>query len=150
MKTGYNFDPINNTLTISASFAKKASKVGSEEYEIMFKLRKDYPNLKVVKEEKTAKKQLAYKEMEDFINLHRNKDELLKAFAGAKTLSRFHSMPYSFVRAWFEKTFPYFKDGSYGMDADGFIVAAKPQATELKVVEETTEETAGDQEEKAS
>lgn len=145
MKTGYNYDAINNTVTISASFAKKASQVGSAEYNIMLKLRKDYPNLKVVKEEKTGKAQLTYKTMEEFINLHRNKDELLKAFASAKTLSKFHSMPFTFVKAWFEKTFPYFKDGSYEMDAEGFIVEVKPQANGLQVVNDDTEETAGEQ-----
>ena len=121
MKTGYNYDAINNTVTISASFAKKASQVGSAEYDIMLKLRKDYPNLKVVKEEKTAKKQLTYKEMAEFISLHHNGDELKKAFEAAKTLSKFHSMPFSFVKAWFEKTFPYFKDGNYTLDNDGKI-----------------------------
>ena len=147
MKTGYTFDSITNTVTISASFAKKASQVGSAEYDIMLKLRKDYPNLKVVKEEKTAKKQLTYKEMADFISLHRNSDELMKAFESAKTLSRFHSMPFTFVKAWFEKTFPYFKDGNYKMDAEGCIVEVKPQTSELKVVENDTDETAGNQEE---
>ena len=121
MKTGYNYDAINNTVTISAAFAKKASQVGSAEYDIMLKLRKDYPNLKVVREEKTGKAQLTYKTMEEFINLHRNKDELKKAFEGAKTLSKFHSMPFSFVKKWFENKFPYFKEGNYEMDAEGKI-----------------------------
>lgn len=136
MKTGYNFDPINNTLTISASFAKKASKVDSAEYDIMLKLRKDYSNLKVVKEEKTAKKQLTYKDMEAFIKLHRNSDELLKAFAGAKTLSRFHAMPFTFVKDWFGKQFPYFGDENLEMDADGFIVV-KPSAENPASEDET-------------
>ena len=150
MKTGYNYDAINNTVTISAAFAKKASQVGSAEYDIMLKLRKDNPNLKIEKEVKTGKAQLTYKTMEEFIKLHRNNDELLKAFASAKTLSKFHSMPFTFVKAWFEKTFPYFKDGSYEMDEEGFIVEVKPQSSELKVVENDTEDTAGDQVEKAS
>ena len=150
MKTGYNYDAINNTVTISAPFAKKASQVGSAEYDIMLKLRKDYPNLKVVKEEKIGKAQLTYKTMEEFINLHHNKDDLKKAFESVKTLSKFHSMPFTFVKAWFEKTFPYFKDGSYEMNAEGFIVEVKPQAKELRVVENDAEETASDQEEKAS
>ena len=128
MKTSYNYDAITNTVTISTPFAKKASQVGSEEYEIMLKLRKDYPNLKVMKEEKTGKAQLTYKTMEDFIKLHRNKDELLKAFNSAKTLSKFHSMPFSFVKDWFMRTFPYYKTGNYEMDQDGFVVEVKPQA----------------------
>ena len=150
MKTGYTFDNMTNTVTISASFAKKASQVGSAEYDIMLKLRKDYPSLKVVKEEKNGKAQLTYKTMKDFINLHRNKDELLKAFEGARTLSKFHSMPYTFVKDWFTKQFPYYEVGNYAMDDDGFIVAVNPQTNELKLVDETTEETVGDQEEKAS
>ena len=128
MKTSYNYDAITNTVTISAPFAKKASQVGSEEYEIMLKLRKDYPNLKVVKEEKTGKAQLTYKTMEEFIKLHRNEVDLLKAFNSAKTLSKFHSMPFSFVKDWFMRTFPYYKTGNYEMDQDGFVVEVKPQA----------------------
>lgn len=147
MKTGYNFDQTTNTVTISTSFAKKASQVGTPEYDILLKLRKDNPKLKIEKEVKTGKAQLTYKMMEEFINLHRNKVELKAAFESAKTLSRFHSMPFTFVKAWFEKTFPYFKDGNYEIDADGFIVEVKPQTSELKVVENDTEETAGDQEE---
>ena len=126
MKTGYNFDQTTNTVTISSSFAKKASQVGTPEYDILLKLRKDNPNLKIEKEVKTGKPQLTYKTMEEFINLHHNKVELKKAFENAKTLSRFHSMPFSFVKAWFEKTFPYFKDGNYEMDAEGCIVGVKP------------------------
>ena len=150
MKNGYNYDAISNTVTISNTFAKKASQVGSEEYEIMLKLRKDYPNLKVMKEEKTGNAQLTYKKMEDFINMHRNKDGLLKAFKSAKTLSKFHSMPYTFVKNWFNETFPYFDGGNYTTDGDGFIVEkptekkeepseTKPQETatpELSVVED--------------
>ena len=126
MKTGYNFDQTTNTVTISSSFAKKASQIGTPEYDILLKLRKDNPNLKIEKEVKTGKPQLTYKTMEEFINLHHNKVELKNEFDNAKTLSRFHSMPFSFVKAWFEKTFPYFKDGNYEMDAEGCIVEVKP------------------------
>ena len=52
MMNGYNYDALNNTLTISASFAKKTSKVGSPEYCVILKLRRDFPNLTIMKEEK--------------------------------------------------------------------------------------------------
>ena len=139
MKNGYNYDAINNTVTISSTFAKKASQVGSEEYEIMLKLRKDYPNLKVMKEEKTGNAQLTYKKMEEFINMHRNKDGLLKAFKSAKTLSKFHSMPYTFVKNWFNETFPYFDGGNYTTDEDGFIVE-KPNEKKEKSPEDKPQE----------
>jgi hypothetical protein len=68
MKTGYNFDQTTNTVTIFSSFAKKASQVSTLEYDILLKLRKDNPNLKIEKEVKTGKAQLTYKMMEEFIN----------------------------------------------------------------------------------
>ncbi len=122
MKTGYNFDQITNTVTISAPFAKKASQVGTPEYDILLKLRKDNPNLKIEKEVKTGKAQLTYKTMEEFIRLHRDSEALLKEFVGAKTLSKFHSMPFTFVKNWFLKTFPYYgKEDAYTLDAEGKI-----------------------------
>lgn len=139
MKNGYDYDVINNTVTISATFAKKASQVGSAEYEIMLKLRKDHPKMKVLKEEKTGKQQLTYKTMEEFIKLHRNSDKLLKAFTGAKTLSKFHSMPYSFVKGWFTKTFPYYESGNFMTDDDGFIVE-KPVEKEAGTTEDKPQE----------
>ena len=60
MKTGYTFDQTTNTVTISSPFAKKASQVGTAEYNILLKLRKDNPNLKIEKEVKTGKAQLTY------------------------------------------------------------------------------------------
>ena len=140
MKNGYNYDVLNNTLTISESFAKKASKVGTAEYEILLRLRKDYPSLKIQKEEKgKASKQITFKMMEDFINAHRNATELKVQFNGVRKLAKFHSMPYLFVKEWFEDTFPYFKDGNYTLDKDGFIVDNTNLTTEIKMVQEVKE-----------
>ncbi len=137
MKNGYNYDVMSNTLTISESFAKKASKVGTAEYEIMLKLRKDYPSLKIQKEEKgKASKQITFKTMEDFINAHRNATELKTQFNGIRKLAKFHAMPYLFVKNWFEETFPYFKDGNYTLDKDGFIVDSTNLTNEIKMVQE--------------
>lgn len=140
MKNGYNYDVMSNTLTISESFAKKASKVGTAEYEIMLKLRKDYPSLKIQKEEKgNAPKQITFKTMESFINAHRNATELKVQFDGIRKLAKFHSMPYLFVKNWFEETFPYFKDGNYALDKDGFIVDSTTLTNEIKMVQEVKE-----------
>lgn len=132
MKNGYNYDVMSNTLTISKAFARKASKVGTEEYAIVLKARKDYPNLKIVKEEKSGVKQLTFKTMEEFIALHRNVDELVAQFKNRRTLSKFHAMPYLFVRDWFEETFPYYKDGNYELDAEGKIMVLPRKDEENK------------------
>ncbi len=123
MKNGYNYDALNNVLTISASFAKKASKVGSLEYSIILKLRRDYPNLTIQQEaRKESKKGLSFAQMEDFIALHRDAKELKALFEKVKKLSRVQPMPYKYVKAWFEDRFPYYSEQPT-FDEDGFVVA---------------------------
>ena len=122
MMNGYTFDALNNTLTISASFAKKASKVGSLEYNIILKLRKDFPDLTIQQEaKKEGKKGLTFGQMEDFIALHRNAEELKSLFEKVKKLSRVQPMPYKYVKTWFEDRFPYYSDQPT-FDADGFVI----------------------------
>ena len=139
MKTSYSYDALSNTLTISAAFAKKASKVDSPEYNVILKLRHDFPNLTIVQEGKReGKKAISYAQMEDFIAMHRNADELKKTFERIKKLSRVQPMPYHFVKEWFESQFPYF--GNSTVDADGYVIAANPAKAES--AEETVEEPA--------
>ena len=137
MMNGYNFDALNNTLTISASFAKKASKVGSLEYNIILKLRKDFPDLTIQQEaKKKGKKGINYTQMEDFIAMHRNKDELKAEMDKVRQLSRIQPMPYKYVKTWFENRFPYFSDDQPTFDADGFIVDAATLKNMLSMVQE--------------
>lgn len=122
MINGYNFDALNNILTISASFAKKASKVGSLEYNIILRLRRDFPNLTIQQEAKReGKKNITFKQMEAFIALHRNAGELQKLLNNVRKLSRVQPMPYRYVKEWFENRFPYYSEQPT-FDADGFII----------------------------
>ena len=119
---GYNYDALNNILTISASFAKKASKVGSLEYNIILKLRRDFPNLTIQQEAKReGKKSITFKQMEAFIALHRNAAELQKLLDNVRKLSRVQPMPYKYVKEWFENRFPYYSEQPT-FDADGFVI----------------------------
>ena len=122
MTNGYSYDAINNLLTISAAFAKKASKIDTPEYSIMLKLQKDHPDLTIKKEEKKeVKKGLNYAKMEEFIAMHRNAAELTKIYNSVRKLSRIQSMPYMYVKSWFNKRFPYYSEEPT-FDADGFVV----------------------------
>ena len=117
MTNGYNFNALTNTLTISESFAKKASKIDSAEYRLVLKLRKDHPDLKILNaEKKEGKKGLTFKQMEKFIGMHRNADELMTAFERTKKLAGFKPMPYKYVKNWFDKTFPYYYNDQYTLD----------------------------------
>ena len=139
MMNGYNFDALNNTLTISASFAKKASKVGSPEYNTILKLRHDYPNVQIVKEaKKEGKSGLCYAQMEDFMKMHRNAKELLATFEKVKKLSRIQPMPYKYVKEWFENRFPYYSDEP-NFDNDGYVVAPNTAVEALKMVKDVAQ-----------
>ncbi len=135
---GYNFNALNNTLTISASFAKKASKVGSPEYCVIMKLRKDFPDLTIQQEaKKEGKKGLTYAQMEDFIAMHRNADNLKAQFEKVKRLSRVQPMPYKYVKTWFDNRFPYFSDQPT-FDADGFVVDPVTLTNVKEMLQEVT------------
>ena len=138
MTNGYNFDALNNTLTISASFAKKASKVGSLEYNIILKLRRDFPNLTIQQEaKKEGKKSITYVQMEAFIAMHRNKDELKAEMDKVRKLSRIQPMPYKYVKTWFENRFPYYSEQPT-FDDDGFIVDPATLNSLKDMVQEVT------------
>ena len=139
MMNGYSFDALNNALTISASFAKKASKVGSLEYNIILKLRKDFPDLTIQQDaKKEGKKNINYTQMEDFIAMHRNKDELKAEMDKVRKLSRIQPMPYKYVKTWFENRFPYFSDDQPTFDADGFVVDSMTLNNLKDMVQEVT------------
>ncbi len=122
MKNGYNYDALTNTLTISSTFAKKASKVGSPEYNLILKLRRDYTDLTIQQEEKKAgKKGLTYDQMKVFLSLHRNGKELLAQFERIYLLSKVQPMPYMYVKDWFEKRFPYYSEQPI-LDEENYVV----------------------------
>lgn len=136
MMNGYNYNALNNTLTISASFAKKASKVGSLEYNIVVKLRHDFPDLTIEQEAKKAsKRSITYAQMGDFISFHRNANELTKMFNNVLMLSRIQPMPYNFVKTWFENRFPYYSEQPT-FDADGYVIDPVTLANMRDMVQE--------------
>ena len=111
---GYNYDMTSNTLTITAAFAKKASQIGTPEYEIMIKLRRDNPGLIVKKAEGAHRipstPAVKFADMEYYIGLfpQEKREVLMKMYNTMRTLSKTHASPYRFVRDWFLDYFPYY------------------------------------------
>ena len=108
----YRIDFTKMTLTMTADFADKAYDPTTEEYEILTRLQRDFPRLRVVRKThrspKTANpaKGLTYERMEKYINLHENADELLDLFQKVQSAGR----GYPYVKAWFIKQFPNYKN----------------------------------------
>lgn len=117
MKKGYEIDIATNTLYMNYKFYKKASTdIFSVEYKIFQQVKKDNPNVKIeVKAGRkqttcNASKRLTYANMEKYISVQDNADELMVFFEKAKVESKKEASPYAFVRDWFVKQFPNYQE----------------------------------------
>lgn len=137
---GYEIDFTTNTLYMNYKFANAAKDVFSKEYEIYQKICNDFQNIKVIvragRKTKTcnANKRLTYANMESYIKVQDNADELMAAFVIAKEESKNKPSPYAFVRDWFVKQFPNYKECKILKDDNIISFAeAAPQENEEKV-----------------
>ena len=111
----YEISYENCTVTLSASFLRKASTLGTKEYQEMLQLRRDLPGFQFQKaevEKKTASKykNLTYKHMREYIAASIADEAEAKAMLGqmkkVEALSKVQTNPYKYVHDWFIKQFP--------------------------------------------
>ena len=120
----YNYDVINNTLTLTASFAKQASQLNTPEYKTLLQFRKDNPDLKIeMKEVRKSQNSssIGFAQMEKFIGQCREADERLKAFERVKALSKVQRSPYKYVKEWFLTNYANYS-GNPEFDADNYVI----------------------------
>ena len=120
------FDVISQTLTITAKFAKMMNDPQSDEYKLVQRFRKDFPNLTIAK--KTHKsatsyttksgekfncnqfKNLTYDRMEKFIAALPKNEGYLREYLFVKNYaSAIQHNGYTLVRKWFVAQFPEFR-----------------------------------------
>lgn len=108
----YRIDYTTMTMTMTSEFANRAYDPTTSEYEILTRLQRDFPKLRVVRKTHRSPKSpnpekgLTYNWMEKYIRLHENADELLELFQKVKGTGR----GYLYVKAWFVKQFPNHKE----------------------------------------
>lgn len=122
--TGYSFDPIENVLTCSTSFLKKASRLNSPEYNVLKQFRAEIPGLKIEKGEKKSGNRplnITFAKMEEYIKNCRDGETRLEAFQKVKSLSKIQPSPYQYVRTWFFDNYANYSEQPT-FDADGFVV----------------------------
>ena len=113
---GYEIDFTTNTLYMNYKFAEASGEYGTPEYKLLQKIRKDLPDIKMVKRAgrnaKTcnANKRLTYQNMQDYIMAQDNHEPLLASFMLARIESKCAKSPYAFVRDWFIKQFPDYQE----------------------------------------
>ena len=120
------FDVISQTLTITVQFAKMMNDPESDEYKLVMRFRKDFPNLTITK--KTHKsathyttksgekfncnqfKNLTYDRMEKFISALPKSESYLREYTFVKDFaSSIQHNGYTLVRKWFVAQFPEFR-----------------------------------------
>lgn len=129
MKTNsYNYDALNNTLTMTKAFARKASQLNTSEYKTLLQLRNDNPGMKIVMKEsnnKSASKNTAsgitFKQMETFISQCRDSEPRLNTYERVKALSKVQRSPYKYVKDWFLTNYANYADEPV-FDEDGFVI----------------------------
>ena len=145
MKNTYKIDFVNNTLTMTKAFEEAASNPTSQEYKQLQQIRADVPGLTIIRKTRRAPKKgrptknLTYANMEKYMSVFQNKDELLAQFEVVKTCSLEQPSPYKFVRDWFETQFPKYKElPDFGNNAPKVIdlAAFQKKQEEKKVVGE--------------
>ena len=122
--TGYSYDAIANVLTVTADFAKKASKLNSPEYRIVKQFRDECPGITVQRKTSNASHSHAgikYSDMERYLSHCRTADRYLFVFGKVRELSKGQPNPYKYVRTWFDNLFPHYSEQPV-IDGEGFIV----------------------------
>ena len=132
---GYSYDALTNTLTMTASFAKKASQLNTPEYKTLLQLRLDNPGMKIEKATPKASSNrpvsIPFAKMEEYIAQCRNSKERLDAFNKVKALSKIQASPYAYVRTWFLDNYANYSEQPE-FDADGFVVVKTKSEVEAE------------------
>ena len=137
---GYKLDFTSNTMVMNYKFAAAAEEYGSDEYNLMKQIQKDFPNMSIVvrsgREQVTPRKnkRLTYENMKKHISVYENAQELLDMFESVKALSATVASPYKYVSDWFVKQFPDY--GKTPSLKDGKIITLPvdpPKVEEYKV-----------------
>ena len=119
----YKLDFVSNVITITADFAKTMNNPDSEEYKTIAKIRRDFPEMEIVrkthktptkyrtKDGKTFNcnqfKNLTYENMETFMMGLPNGEEYMNEYLFLRNhASDIQTNGYTLIRRWFVKQFP--------------------------------------------
>ena len=95
MKNTLKINHENRTLVMDRTFAKAASFVGSNEYNLLQDARRDYPSYQVTlrsikkKEDKESYRGLTYQYMENYIATHANAARIMYKYKEKRMLAKY-------------------------------------------------------------
>ena len=138
-REGYKILFNQDTVIMNHKFAAAAAKYGTKENRIVRNIRHDFPGMKEVivsgrECDKTkANTRLTYENMETYIGVYENAEELQEVFKSVKALSKAAASPYKYVCDWFKTQFPNYKTAPAFKDGKLTVVPKKaPDIIEYK------------------
>ena len=122
---GCSYNPMTNTLSLSESFVKKASRLGTAEYKMVLQYQKDHPDLKMVEMEKKPSEHkrdaVTYTRMEQTIKLCRDSEARMKQYERMRTWADIQDAPFLKLKAWFLNNYANY-DSMDDIDDEGFFL----------------------------
>ena len=112
MKNTLKINHENRTLVMDRTFAKAASFVGSNEYNLLQDARRDYPSYQVTlrsikkKEDKESYRGLTYQYMENYIATNANAARIMEEYRELRLQAECHSIRYPNIKKWFLAKYP--------------------------------------------
>ena len=138
-REGYKILFNENTVIMNYKFAAAAAKYGTPENKLMKNIREDFPGMAEVvvsgRVQTSAKTnhRLTYENMEKYIKVYENADELMEVFKTVKTASVALASPYKYVCDWFKAQFPDYKKSVVLKDGELTIAPIEaPKVIEYK------------------
>lgn len=123
---------INNTITVTKAFMKKAENFGSKEYKQMMEIKSDsvLSNYKLIvrsikkNPEKESYRNLTYKNMETYISTLNLSTIYMAEYEVAKQRSKIQKSPYKYMVKWFIETFPNYKEAEIFSEAEASTLSS--------------------------
>jgi len=121
----YYFDHNTKVLTASEAFMEEAAKWGTPEYDVIVRIRNDFPEMTIEIDYKTRKAKktdsISYSQMKHFINQCRDAEGRMKVFNTVYELSKAQNSPYTYMKRWFLENYANYSDNPE-FDDDGFVI----------------------------
>ena len=139
---GCSYNPMTNTLSLSESFVKKASRLGTAEYKMVLQYQKDHPDLKMVEMEKKPSEHkrdaVTYTRMEQTIKLCRDSEARMKQYERMRTWAEIQDAPFLKLKAWFLNNYANY-DSMDDIDEEGFFIPKTKEQVKAEAEEKAKE-----------
>ena len=138
---GCSYNPMTNTLSLTASFVKKASRLGTAEYKTVLQYKKDYPDLEIVelkKDNEHKRDAVTYTRMEQTIMRCRDSEARMKQYKQMRTWADIQDAPFLKLKAWFMNNYANY-DSMDDIDEDGFFIPKTKAEVKAEAEKKATE-----------